>query len=122
MQDVRLVVNGLPVVYTPTEAPDMRRAMGDEAGQKEFFREDLPGCPHLVALEPTGGPRRTFGPVTVPEGHYLMLGDNRELPGHLCNRLSALLGILPAVFVILSPGIRGYESWGWLEPGKRESE
>jgi signal peptidase I len=30
----------------------------------------------LSVLAPS--PRRSFGPVTVPKGEYLMLGDNRD--------------------------------------------
>jgi len=81
MHDGRLVINGTALVYTPTDAPDLRGEMGDEAGKKRFFREELPGRAHLIALEPNGEPRRTFGPVTVPEDHYLMLGDDRDHSG-----------------------------------------
>ncbi len=78
MRSGQLVINGVPVTYRPAPDPELRRAMGDEAGAKEFFVEELPGRPHLVAIEPAGGPRRSFGPVSVPQGQYLMLGDNRD--------------------------------------------
>ncbi len=81
MKEGRLVINGTPVAYADNPAAALRNDLGTEAGTKVFFTEMLPGRPHLVAYEPAGGPRRDFGPVTVPEGQYLMLGDNRDHSG-----------------------------------------
>jgi signal peptidase I len=33
---------------------------------------------HLVTILPQRPALRTFGPVTVPEGKYFMMGDNRD--------------------------------------------
>jgi len=38
----------------------------------------LPGMAHGVMLLPDRMALRTFGPMTVPSGQYLMLGDNRD--------------------------------------------
>jgi signal peptidase I len=37
--------------------------------------EEIGGVRHPITLEAGGGP--DYGPLRVPEGHYLMLGDNR---------------------------------------------
>lgn len=42
---------------------------------EEGLVEALGPRPHPVGLDAGGGP--DFGPVTVPDGHYLVLGDNR---------------------------------------------
>ncbi len=81
LQDGHLVVNGRHVEYQEVTTDRLRETMGNEDDGKVFFREDLAGKPHLVARDMAGGPRRDFGPVTVPAEQYLMLGDNRDHSG-----------------------------------------
>jgi signal peptidase I len=56
----RLELNGTPVLVTT------------DAGQ---LRETHGSATHPLRLDAGGGP--SFGPVVVPPGHYLVLGDNR---------------------------------------------
>ena len=77
MRDNRLVVNGRPLEYAPADAPALRRLVGQAAAGWGFAVEGLPGHPHVVAL--AGGGRRPDLPeFRVPEGHYFLLGDNRD--------------------------------------------
>jgi len=78
LRNEQLVVNGTPVDYTP---------LGDElSGQlpqaeqlgNVFATEKLPGHEHVVMGIPRLPAKRTFGPVTVPDGSYFMMGDNRD--------------------------------------------
>jgi signal peptidase I len=39
------------------------------------LREQLGGGDHTISLDRGGGP--DFGPVSIPDDHYLVLGDNR---------------------------------------------
>lgn len=64
MENNRLSINGHPLDYQPLLAGD----------QLEF----LPGKTHSLRVNPTSSSYANFGPVTVPAGHYLMLGDNRD--------------------------------------------
>ena len=50
-----------------------------EEGEPELSirEEDLSGCSHLVGDDPRR-PEINQSPVTVPEGRYFMLGDNRD--------------------------------------------
>lgn len=68
MQDNVLTINGktmnyLPLGFTPN-AMDLK--------------EDLFGLEHTVRLSQEGSPHASFDSVTVPQGHYLALGDNRD--------------------------------------------
>jgi len=43
------------------------------------FQESIAGYSHLINLMPDrSSPLQSFGPVVVPEGQYLMMGDNRD--------------------------------------------
>lgn len=63
-----LVVNGVAAQYTPFGA------------NREGLRasERLDDRAHLMQVDPGVPALRTFGPVTVPSGQYLVLGDNRD--------------------------------------------
>jgi signal peptidase I len=64
MADNRLYLNGQWLPY--------RRASDSDV------EEGLAGHPHPVRLQPRPSPLSRFAPVTVPPGHYLVLGDNRD--------------------------------------------
>ena len=69
MIEDRLWVNGEPAQYTQLQYED----------DAVLVRESLQGSSHRVRLDGVrAGLARSFGPVAVPEGHYLVLGDNRH--------------------------------------------
>jgi len=71
MRDNRLILNGQPVVYhAEGPIPDESTAL--------LLTEQLPRHPHPVQVLPDRPSLRSFGPIFVPEGQYLMLGDNRD--------------------------------------------
>jgi len=80
MRDNVLYVNGVRASYQPltlTPLPGDAVSPGDYLTER--FASVSPGLPHAVRLsELAPSPRRSFGPVTVPAGEYLMLGDNRD--------------------------------------------
>jgi signal peptidase I len=76
LRDEVLYVNGSAASYTSfervTEAlPDGRTLQALRA------TEEIGGDTRRVQFLPVVA-RRTFGPATVPAGHYFMLGDNRD--------------------------------------------
>lgn len=71
MRENRLVVNGEPAAYRAEDG-------GDDAEGFRVLVESLAGSEHRIRTADRGGPLATFGPVTVPEGRYLVLGDNRD--------------------------------------------
>ncbi len=66
--DNRLVVNGVAALYDDIE----------ETQNAVFATEHLHGVSHRVRLSPHITASANFGPVTVPEGHYFAMGDNRD--------------------------------------------
>ena len=79
MRDEQLVINGQAAQYSaldtvaetivPGQQLQARRLSEQGSGQAQAHRIQL--LPQLPA-------RRNFAAVTVPAGHYMMLGDNRD--------------------------------------------
>jgi len=69
LRNNHLVINGVAAKYS--DVVSNADAM--------FAVETYAGRSHRVKFAPGGmGPYSSFGPVTVPAGHYLVLGDNRD--------------------------------------------
>jgi signal peptidase I len=78
MRGNQLVVNGKRLRYEP-----IHRLMADKpasGGSASTYplREYLGERPHPIWISPRHRALRSFGPVTVPEESYLVLGDNRD--------------------------------------------
>lgn len=69
MHDHRLVVNGQPADYRLEGSP--------EPGVRQV-RETLGGHSHAILASPSRPSMPSFAPTTVPEGSYMVMGDNRD--------------------------------------------
>jgi len=76
MRDGELVINHVALTYQPVSSPVALTP--DYGGQQIVLKENLPGRPHNIIQMPGRHSIRSFGPVTVPENQFLMLGDNRD--------------------------------------------
>lgn len=111
MKSGQLVINGQPVPQTSLGQTFDR---DNPARPVEAFREQLVSGRSYVTYD--GGPNLAgdnTAPITVPTGHYLMMGDNRD--NSLDSRWSADVGIglLPASHII---GRAEFIAWSW-KPG-----
>lgn len=74
----RLMINGEVATYQP----HFQRSPSDDEAIKAssvIVNESILGYSHPVKLmREHQSPLQNFGPVTVPEDHYLMMGDNRD--------------------------------------------
>jgi len=76
MRDNVLFIDGKRARYQPI---DVTGVEGDATSPGEYLDEKLGSVSHVVRLSVIApSPRRSFGPVVVPKGEYLMLGDNRD--------------------------------------------
>ncbi len=75
----RLVVNGRPAEYRRAPQTDLKGLRPATAAQKPWvLREDAGGPAHDIMLLPQRISDVRYGPVKVPSGMYLVLGDNRD--------------------------------------------
>jgi signal peptidase I len=83
MRKNQLKINGQAIEYEPMEKgisdPIEAELVEAELGDHYlYFNEFLTGRPHSVMFSPLRPSLQTFGPVTIPEGSYFMMGDNRD--------------------------------------------
>jgi signal peptidase I len=78
LRNEQLVINGQPVDYTTLDPKIPGQLSEPERARSLFATEKLPARPHAVMAINGVQAIRTFGPVHVAEGHYFMMGDNRD--------------------------------------------
>ena len=78
MRNNRLVINGKPAEYFPLDSHYVADLSADERKRETFAVERLGNLDHPVMAIPSLPAKRSFGPLTIPEHSYLMLGDNRD--------------------------------------------
>ena len=76
MRSERLVINGVESQYSVEEL--VRESTPQGSMDALRMDEVVDGRRHRIQVLPQRLVVRDFGPVTVPQGAYLMLGDNRD--------------------------------------------
>lgn len=78
MKDNQLIINGQQSSYKIDKRPLQYSLPKDEQALALIAIESLAERDHAVMGLPSQPALRTFGPIKVPEGQFLMLGDNRD--------------------------------------------
>src|SRR3990167_217946 len=80
IRDKVLYVNGKEVKIEKVSDPKLEAGIenDDERRVLSLYKEDLLGVPHSVLYNMTDLLNSDYGPVEVPEGQLLALGDNRD--------------------------------------------
>jgi signal peptidase I len=76
MRDEQLVINGRAAAYQVVEKS--LDSVNGQALHAVQLAESLNGKSRHIQVLPEMEARRSFGPLKVPPGQYLMLGDNRD--------------------------------------------
>lgn len=79
LRDEVLYVNGIAAAYSAAVGSVAERRAPDYSGAQRVLIESTADSRRPIMLMPErSGVLRSFGPTTVPQGAYLMLGDNRD--------------------------------------------
>ncbi|MCZ6834306.1 MAG: signal peptidase I [Planctomycetota bacterium] len=74
----RLIINDEPVVIDEVTAAELDAFDLTDSVALQFALESLSETPHQVMFQPNRTARRSFAPLVVPDGQYLVMGDNRD--------------------------------------------
>ena len=77
VREGRLLINGEEADYGPLERDIIEAVEPEEQAAYRFASEKIDGIEHAVMLAPWMLSSSYFGPITVPEDSYFMMGDNR---------------------------------------------
>lgn len=78
MRNDVLYINGHKLSYGPAPARAGHNLSARERADYRFETENLEGDRHLIMTYKGFATLRNFGPVKVPDGKYIVMGDNRD--------------------------------------------
>ncbi len=77
VQDGKVWLNRQPLHYAPLPPQATAQATGSSVAMPDLYRECWGGQQHWIQLH-SGQPAPVLREMQIPDGHFLMLGDNRH--------------------------------------------
>lgn len=74
----KVYLNGKPLSYAPLDNIFLQPLTESDRRRYQFSQEKLATKPHPVMILGENVPGSSFGPIEIPAGKYLVLGDNRD--------------------------------------------
>lgn len=78
MLNNRLFINGEFAKYEACDQAMIEQIAPNQKSYHLFFSENIIGKKHPVMFTPSRPSLHSFAPVTIPEGKYFLMGDNRD--------------------------------------------
>lgn len=78
MHKNQLFINGEFVKYEVLGQEIIDQIAPNQQAHHLFFTENIAGKKHAVMFTPSRPSVHSFPPVTIPQGNYFMMGDNRD--------------------------------------------
>jgi signal peptidase I len=81
VRENKLIINGVEIPYAPLDPAPMKYIPPNEKQSLRYLTETLGDHVHPIRegkLYHNANPYKDFGPITIPQGKYFMMGDNRD--------------------------------------------